>query len=183
LKNPNILGCLVNAEGVLVGYFDVLPLRTTFMDSLIQGSATERDIRHEDILSPQHARKCKRLYLAGIAVRDPQTFAGKRHARHLLWGLAKYMEHFYGVPSERQVYALAGTEAGKKLLRRFSFRMVLAGSNRRDLQDLYVISLNEPNTMASIEGDVGNWAQACRVSWEDNRAPARTLTVTRGNAG
>lgn len=183
LKNPNILGCLVNAEGVLVGYFDVLPLRTTFMDNLIRGSATERDIRHEDILSPHHARKCKRLYLAGVAVRDPQSFAGKRHARHLLWGLTKYLEHFYGVPSERQVYALAGTEVGHKLLKRFSFRMVLAGSSRRDLQDLYMISLNDPNTMSSIEGEIGNWAQACRVSWIDQETASRKPTLIHTRAG
>jgi hypothetical protein len=166
LANPNILACLVDSEGELVGYFDILPLRSEFMERFIRGDVTESDIHHNDILPPKHARQCRRLYLAGIVVRDPHTFAARRHARHLLWALAKYLEHFYGASLERHIFALGSTPEGKHLLQRFNFRMVQGGSKRRDQQSLYVASLNDAEMLRQVDADIGNWSQACQLSWE-----------------
>jgi hypothetical protein len=172
LKNPNILACLTDFRGVLLGYFDVFPLTSSFMDRFIRGDATELDISHEDILPPPDARRCKRLYIGGITVRDPQTFAGRRYARHLMWGLVKYLEHFYGAPSERQVYALGSTKAGRLILERFGFRMVQDGSRRRDGQPLFVTSLGDPEMVSDSYADIGDWAPACRLSWLE-QSPGR----------
>jgi hypothetical protein len=166
-KNPNILACLTDARGVLLGYFDVIPLTSSFMDTFIRGDVTEIDIRDKDILSPEEAHRCKRLYIGGITVRDPQTFAGRRYARHLMWGLLKYLEHFYGAPSERQVYALGSTKAGRLILERFNFRKVQDGSHRRDRQPLYVTSLGDPEVVHDGYADIGDWAPACRLSWQE----------------
>jgi hypothetical protein len=178
VKNPNILACLENSEGMLVGYFDVIPLRNDFMDAFVRGSLTELDIRHEHVLAPQHARRCKRLYLAGIALRDPHTFAARRHLRHLLWGLAKYLEHFYEAPSARQVFTLGGTPEGRHLLHRFNFNLVQEASARRDSQSLYVASLSDPQTIRDIDADIGNWAQACQLSWELKVQERTRMSIT-----
>lgn len=174
LKNHNILACLLNTDHKLVGYFDVLPLRSNFMDAFIRGDVTELDIRHEDILPPGQARKCKRLYIAGIAVRDSQTFAGKRYAAHLIWALARYLDHFYDVPSERQVYALGATDGGRRLVEHLGFRLIQDGSGRRDGQQLYVASLSEPEIIQRIDSELGNWAHACKLSWDEEKPRALT---------
>lgn len=171
LKNPNILACLLDSKGMVVGYFDVLPLTNTFMDRFIRGDLSESNIHHDDILSPQHARRCKRLYVAGIAVRNPHTHQGKRYARHLIWGLLRYLEHFYGAPSERQLYALGGTTEGKQILQRFKFRMIQDGSRRKDAQALYVASLADSELVEEIYAELGDWAPACRLSWNEAPSP------------
>jgi len=176
VKNPNILACLVNSSGEVVGYFDVLPLRSDFMEGFIRGTLTELDIRHEDILPPQHARRCKRLYIAGIVVRDSGSYTARRHAKHLMWGLLQYLDHFYGAPSERHVYASGGTKEGRQILQRFGFQLVQEASVRRDKQALYVVSMSNPETVENVAADVGNWAEACRLSWQErNKSSVRML--------
>jgi hypothetical protein len=169
MKNQNILACLVDSEGEVVGYFDVLPLRSEFMDGFIRGTLTELDIRHEDILPPQHAKRCKRLYIAGIVVRDSNSFTAHRHAKHLMWGLLQYLNHFYGAPSERQVYASGGTKEGRQILKRFGFQLVQEASVRRDKQALFVVSMSNAEIVENVAADLGNWADACGLSWEERK--------------
>lgn len=175
LKNPYILACLVNSGGEVVGYFDVLPLKSEFMEGFIRGTLTELDIRHEDILPPQHAKRCKRLYIAGIVVRDSNAFTARRHAKHLMWGLLQYLDHFYGAPSARQVYASGGTKEGRQILQRFGFEMVQEASARRDKQALFVVSMSNVEIVENVAADLGNWADACGLSWQERKRSATRM--------
>lgn len=172
-KNRSILVCLITSSREVVAYFDVLPFKATFIDTFLTGRTIENQIRPSDILPPQHASRCRRLYLGGVAVKDPDTFAGRRHASILVWGLMKYIEHYYPPSSERQLFALAATKEGEHLLRRFGFRISSSASERRDGYNLYVIDLAQDKLQSTLAG-IPDWGNVCRLSWNANeRAPAR----------
>lgn len=165
LKNPNILVCLLDSKGDVVGYFDVLPLRSTFFDPFIVGKITERHLGHEDILPPGKAHRCNRLYLSGIAVRDPATFLGHRYASILVWGLFRYLEHFYPPVRTRNLFALAATREGEQLLRKFNFRIATPGTAREDGHNLYMFSLNS-SSLSEILSSMPSWENLCRLVWQ-----------------
>jgi len=161
--NNNILVCLLNNNSEVVGYFDVFPLAENFVDALVNGSVSEHDIRREHILNVVDARSCKRLYLAGFAVAEPETFLGKRYASYLAWGLIMYLRHFYGEPP-RQLLAIPSTREGKKLLQRFQFQIIQPADLRRDSLPIYGLPLQGISLEIAL-ANLPNWERATRLGW------------------
>src|SRR5207244_2938201 len=120
VKNKNILVCLVGERGDLLGYFDVIPLKESFAQQFLRGTITESQITHEDIFAHDELPQCKHVFLSGLAVWDPESYVDRRNANILVWGLLKYLDHFYGT-SERLAFASAATREGDELLRKFDF--------------------------------------------------------------
>lgn len=167
LKNPNILACLTSPSGEALGYFDVLPLRSTFIDAFLCGQVTEREVTHEDLLGVQHAPRCRKLYLAGFAVADPDQYVGKRGASMMVWGLMKYLQHYYPTHIERKLFALAATKDGEQLLTRFGFRISCPETQRRDNHRLYVMTLNE-STISAVLQSIPDWSTVCCLAWTNS---------------
>jgi hypothetical protein len=165
LKNRQILVCLLDHSQEVVGYFDILPLRSNFVDAFLSGRVVEHQIGPDDILAPQHAGRCRRLYLGGISVMDPNSHAGKRHADILVWGLLKYIAHHYGPLHERKLFALAATKPGEQLLKRFGFQISSPASQRIDGHNLYVLSLTAEAISDALRARP-DWSSVCTVSWE-----------------
>jgi hypothetical protein len=113
-KNPEILVCVADQRNEVAGYFDILPLKSSPMDMFVQGSLLESSLSHEDIYTWPDKVQCDRLYLAGIAVKDPERHADKVNASILVWAMIKYLQHFYARDDkERDLFALASTKEGK----------------------------------------------------------------------
>jgi hypothetical protein len=167
VKNPLILSCLTDQRGRFVGYFDVIPLDEPFARSLIQGQITELQMSHEDVLTPQQMKSCKYLFIAGIAVHEPDTYAGRRHASILVWALLQYMKRYYR-SSNALVFALAATREGDELLQRFKLRPAAGDKFRTDHSKLYTIDISEGG-IAQRLACVPNWDQLCNLPWIENR--------------
>lgn len=167
VKNPLILSCLTDRRGRFVGYFDVIPLSEPFAQSLIHGQTTESHISHEDVLSPQQMKSCKYLFLSGIAVHAPDTYAGRRNASILVWALLQYLKQHYR-HSDAIVFALAATREGDELLQRFKLRLAPGNTFRADHYKLYSIGISE-DEIARRLACMPNWGQLCRLPWTDNR--------------
>lgn len=177
-KNPYILACLTDQRGDFLGYFDVIPVRPEFAHSLMQGLITETQITHEDVLAPSDLAHCKYLFVSGLAVRGPNTHAGRRSASVLVWSLLKYLDRFYG-GSRPQVFALAATREGDELLRRFKLNLDSAGASRKDGYRLYSLTLSRPE-IAKRLACLPDWEKLCQLSWahpegapKGNRKPRR----------
>jgi hypothetical protein len=162
-KNPYILACLKDHKGRFLGYFDAIPLRPQFAQPFLAGLVTESQITHEDVLSPEKLATCKYLFISGLAVRDPNTHAGRRNASMLVWGLLKYLDRFYG-SIEPRVFALAATKEGDDLLERFKITLRSEGSNRVDGYKLYSIPLTTAE-LAKRLACVPDWGKLCILSW------------------
>jgi uncharacterized membrane protein len=137
-KNPFIHVILKNPHGEVCGYFEVLPLKKDFMASFINGKVEENQITSEEILSTSHARKTARLYISGVAVKDRNSSEGKNNGAALLWAGINFLERYYGDSKVKQIYALAWTKEGKKLLEKFDFEIASHAASRSDGVHFYV---------------------------------------------
>lgn len=178
-KNPYILTCLVGADGEFLGYFDVLPLKETFGQLFLQGRVSEKDLTHEDILSAQEMRRCKYVYIAGLAVCDSERQAGQVNAAILIWGLLKYLDHFYG-SSKALTFASAATGDGENLLQSFSIPLVCGSNTRSDGQKMYGLCLSR-HIIAERLACVPDYSLLCSIDWvsEKNTANNRLPTPRR----
>jgi len=164
LINPNIFVCLKDIRGHFQGYFDIYALSDSFFDCFEQGLVGEQEIRHTHILAPDKAYSCRRLYLAGMAVANCETMAGKRNACCLIWGLLRYLQCFHQSSGERLLYASAVTREGERLLQRFQFTLKLPAEARCDPHPLYVRSVSSAS-IESILRVLPDWTTVCQIEW------------------
>jgi hypothetical protein len=172
VKNPYILACLTGAKGHFLGYFDVIPLQDHFGALFLQGKVTEKGITHEDILAPSEMGRCKYLYISGLAVRNWETYAGHRNAFMLIWGVLKYLEHFYK-KADPLAFAVAFTKEGENLLETFKLKVGADASTRLDKHTVYSIALSHSELMQRL-ACVPDYSPVCSLDWETNEAADST---------
>lgn len=162
--NPAMLVCLFNSTREVVGYFDVYPLEADFCKLLFDGVRGELDVRKEHILAPQEAWLAQRLYLAGLAVENPRSVKSKRYASILCWGLIEYLRHYYGAPSEREIFAAGVTQPGRDILRRFGFVLHSPASARKDPYPMFTACLSS-EFISQANSNIPDWSNICRLGW------------------
>lgn len=172
VKNPFILVCLTDENGQLLGYFDLIPLRESFAVPFLRGTVTEDQITHEDVLAPHEMRDCKYLVISGIAVDNPDSPRGKWNASIAVWGVLRYLAHFYsGV--DPLVFAVAATLAGDSLLKKFGLSLDADGSSRRDRYRLYSLKLSATEISKRL-ACMPDWSNLCLADWDAQDSPSRT---------
>ena len=177
-ENPNILACLTNVRGEFLGYFDVFPLRPDFAELFLSGGVaagwsgkvSERIFSGDDIFGADEMDLCTSLYISGIAVPQPVTYARRRYAGMLVWGFWKYIESFYPPARRREIFAVAATEAGENLLRRFHFSVRDEASKKPHKHPLYVLELS-PEVLRKVFESLPDWSATCKLSWADAQEP------------
>jgi hypothetical protein len=177
-KNPYILACLTNVRAEFLGYFDVFPLKPDIAELFLSGGiaarwsgkADERIFSADDIFGANEIDLCTSLYIAGIAVPQPETYARRRHASMLVWGFWKYIESFYPPAHRREIFAVAATEAGENLLRKFHFSVRDEESKKPHKHPLYVVKLS-PDVLRRAFESLPDWSASCQLSWAGHTSP------------
>lgn len=162
-RNPYLLAVLTDGMGEVEGYFDILPLEPAFLADFVSGRVTESDIGPDVILPPERMRECQRLYLGGIAVRDPSGHSSRRHASMLVWGMTQYLQRFYDGSNATDLFAIASTSAGERLLRGFRFRLEVGASKRADRHDLFSHAIDRSGRQ-KLAASVPNWSSQCELA-------------------
>lgn len=178
VKNPNIMACLTDLNGRLLGYFDAIPLRDGFAQEFIRGSVTEAQITHEDVLPPGEIAACRYLFISGIAAWDPDTFVGRMSASILVWALLQYLRKFYS-KTQPIVFAVASTAAGDNLLRRFSLQLESDSTSRVDRYNLYSARLTQDEVAQRLDY-LPDWSKLCRLDWEHSNVIERATKKRPG---
>lgn len=176
VKNPNILACLVGERGNLLGYFDVIPLKESFAEQFLRGSITESQVTHEDVFAVDEIAKCKHIFLSGLAVWDPESYVDRRNANILVWGLLKYLDHFYGA-TERLAFASAATEEGEELLQKFEFYVGSEAEVRVDKRRMYETTLSRKEVTKRLAW-LPDFSLLCSLDWAPTRIPIPRPQVT-----
>ena len=171
VKNPHILACLLGPQGDFLGYFDVIPLKEGFANLFLQGRVAETDITHEDIFAPHEMKLCRHVYISGVAVCNPDTHVGRRNAHILVWGLLKYLDHYYSATNP-YAFASAVTEDGEKLLRSFKLQVVCEASKRADGHTMYALSLSHLEITKRLACLI-DWSLLCSLDWSPNHTSNR----------
>jgi hypothetical protein len=65
-KNQNCFWIIKNRRGRRVGSIEILPLKDTALESLINGAIEEKDITPEDIYDPEECAKVTSLYIENV---------------------------------------------------------------------------------------------------------------------
>lgn len=164
LKNNYILACLCDENERLRGFFDVIPLRTSFAESLLQGRVSETQMTHDDVLPPSEMSRCEYLYIAGVAVENPDSYIGRYYAYVLVWGLLEHLKAFYGAANPLLI-AVASTEPGQALLEKFELKWQNGTDERVDGGNLYSIRMSKQEIERRQEW-IGNWSKICSLSWK-----------------
>ena len=167
IKNPNILVCLVGERGELLGYFDVIPLKESFALQFLRGTVTESQITHEDIYAADELSLCKHVFLSGLAVWNPDSYVDRRNANILVWGLLKYLDHYYG-DSPRLAFASAATAEGEELLQKFKFSVGTEPELRIDRRRMYETRLSRDDITVRL-GWLPDFSLLCYVDWTAGR--------------
>jgi hypothetical protein len=178
VKNPYILACLTDRRGKFLGYFDAIPLEASFANAFLKGTVTEAQITHEDVLRPEKMHLCKYLFIAGLAVAESTSYAGKRNANILVWALLRYLAHFYST-AKPVCFAVAATKEGDHLLQRFNVSLRSEAITRADRYRLYSIELNREQITNRL-GYLPDWQLLCTLDWKKtNRQDKRRAGPAR----
>jgi hypothetical protein len=163
VKNPYILGCLTDRRGKFLGYFDAIPMRESFAEAFLRGAVTEAQITHEDVLPSEKMHQCKYLFIAGLAVHNPNSHVGRRNANILVWALLKYLAHFYG-SAKPLSFAVAATKEGDHLLHRFKINLQAEATSRADGYRLYSLVLTHEEIDKRL-AYLPDWQLLCALDW------------------
>lgn len=163
-KNRNILICLLGINGEFLGYFDVIPMKKSFAELFLQGKVSEKDLTHEQICSDRQMRRSKYVYLSGMAACESESIQGQLNGAILIWGLVKYLEHFYG-NSEPYLFASAVSPNGEHLLKRFKLPLISEHKNRTDRHAMYGLCLSRQR-IAEALATVPDYTLLCSLDWE-----------------
>ena len=163
VKNPYILASLTSAQGDFLGYFDVIPLKDSFAELFMQGRVTEKEITHEDIFANNELSLCNYVYISGLAVKTPDTAEGRRNAYILVWGILKYLEHFYGSANPIAL-ASATTSEGERLLQKFKLDLISELDRRTDKHNMYALALSQEE-IAKRLACLLDYGLFCSLDW------------------
>ena len=146
----------------LCAAFGLLALRDSFMDLFIDGRIEDLKLRDNDILTGSNAKKCERLYISGVVVRDPGKLVGHRRTKVMLWAMLQHLKREYGLRKIRELYAIAVTRESERLMRNLQFEHIGESSGRLDKCPLYRCVLTRANWKRLL-CEVGDCSGMCSI--------------------
>ena len=161
-KAPKSFVGLFDSGGLLCAAFGVIAVESSFMKQFIKGRLKDNILTSDDICDDDEARKSPDLYISGVVVRDPDSYAGNKRACTMFWGMAKFIEHRYGVRRRRALYALAVSSPSRSWLRRAGFARHNGPDDRLDHLELYSLELTRQQ-LDSIFYEIGDYSGLCKM--------------------
>ena len=135
------------------GYYTILPLNDKALNAFIDGYLREKDIMPKDILEENDIHYCKSIYFYSIVI-------NRRHTKFslvLICDAARKLENIRRRKKKLQnIYSVAATKDGDRLLRRFGFNLYVDGIDRPDKHRLYCKNLTSELNLVDVCYDAFN---------------------------
>lgn len=166
-KNARAFVHLLNSEGELSASFGVLALTPSFTDQFFKGNVTDLLLKASDVLEFEASKRCRRLYISGVVVRDPDSHLGRKRTAAMLWVMVRYFGKLYGVRRKRILYAIAVTPPSERLMKNLGFRVACDASTRQDGYPLYCFELT-PTSWKKLKARVrafGDSSDICNCTF------------------
>ena len=164
LANPEGFVSITSAAGDLCACFGVLGLDAGFQGEFYRGRVRDTELRGTDILSFKDTKKCPKLYLSGIIVREPRTFTSGTRFRVMLWVLLQYYRKCFGFHRSRTLYALAANPESERLIRALGFGLVCIGDQRNDKCSLYELEVDR-SVWGRVSQTAFDFSGVCKTLW------------------
>jgi hypothetical protein len=159
-KNPKAFIEMVNEDDELCACFGVLALSDSFMEQFIKGRVSDTQLEADDICGDLESKKCTRLYISGVIVREHTSYRGHKRASVMIWAMLTYAKKLYGLRRRRELFAVAVTKESERLMKRLGFQMACEKNSRTDECNLYSYMLTKDSWDHMI-GQVGDWSKLC----------------------
>lgn len=160
IKNQKAFVQIVNSGGILCACFGVLAPKESFMDQFIDGLITDTQLRADNICDFENSKKCTRLYISGVIIREPSTYKGGKRAKVMIWAILYYLRKLYGLRRKRTYYALAITEESERLMNSLGFCLASDAKSRTDRCSMYKYELTK-NSWHQLIRKVGDFSPMC----------------------
>lgn len=136
-KNPTGFFIIKDKDGQNVGHLDVLPLRPDILNHLLEGEITERDIDINAIYTPSEKDQIQDLYIESVITLAPSKFSKASILSYLLSEFEILVAKICNPVNLNNIYALAATFAGQRLMNDLGFEVVKDGNERKDGHPFY----------------------------------------------
>lgn len=134
--NPHAFSVLTAPHGDIVGHLHLLPVRPAPLHAFVEGRIHDFEIRGDGVHRPGEREQVRDLYLESIMVRMEPREARRAALACLLGTVGGMVQEIAEPHVVENVYAIAATEPGRRLLARLGFVLVSPGARRVDGLDL-----------------------------------------------
>lgn len=164
MKNPEAFVQITNSNGELCAFFGILALRKSFMDLYIEGKVADTQLDEQNILNLENSRKCDRLYISGVIVRNHLKHIGRKRARVMLWAILAYIKSIYGLRKKRELFAVAVTKESERLMKKLGFQLTCGRGQRQDKHNMYSYALSK-KSWEYLMYKVGDFSRMCSCEY------------------
>jgi hypothetical protein len=149
-SNPDGFSILT-IDGRKIGHLTIVPLHSKILKSFVQGTIVEQDIHGDSLYRPGEKHLIRNLYFESVILDSP-----KGHSTLPIKALTCLARDF--IPLIRRlcdptnlenVYALAASGPGERLMRGLGFDQIKSSQERSDQRALYVAKFSTLNANIS----------------------------------
>ena len=152
-KNPAGFFIIKTENGQKVGHIDMLPLRSADLNLLLEGEIIERDINADAVFTVAERSQIRDLYIESVIISTSKDLTKASILRHLLAEFEVLVSKICDPTNLNNIYAMAATFAGRKLMKDLGFEIIKDGSDRLDGHPFYKANYN--NVIAIINNILG----------------------------
>ncbi|HEV7682581.1 MAG TPA: hypothetical protein VGO68_10700 [Pyrinomonadaceae bacterium] len=130
---------ILTMNGRRIGHLTIVPLHPKILDSFVQGTILEQDIKADCLYRPEAKQLVQNLYFESIIIDS-----ARGHSILPIKALTRLAHDFVPLISRvceprnlETVYALAASGRGERFMQALGFGMVRSGQERADQRSLY----------------------------------------------
>lgn len=136
-SNPTGFSIIKMQNGQKVGHIDLLPLRPSTFQTFLEGNIVERDIRGDSLFSQNEKHLIKDLYVESIIVLPPKGYSNAPAILSVLTNFKSLVSRISNTANIENVYAIAASKSGERLLRKLGFDIIKPSQSRKDKHDVF----------------------------------------------
>lgn len=139
-QNSDGFSVVRSKMGELVGNLDLLPLKPAALEDFIAGRLIEKEFVANHLYPPSQFEAIFQLYVESfVTIQSGSLRANPMAAAQLLSEFHSILERICNPAKLHSVYAIAASEAGKRLLNHLGFGKCGENAKRRDKHDLFSV--------------------------------------------
>jgi len=136
--NPNGFSIIKAKGGDRIGHIDILPLRPEATQTVLEGRTLEREFRGTLLFSEAERGSITDLYVESIIILTPDRPLAALALYSLLANFTLISSRVADPSNLNNIYAIAATESGERLMRQLGFSEIRAAETRADHHPLFV---------------------------------------------
>jgi class 3 adenylate cyclase len=141
--NPNGFYVLHTESGEMIGHIDLLPLKPAGVTFLVSGSETDKWLTPDMLYPVEEAHLADAIYIESIIVKDKYNELKPKALYTILAGFESLIGRVGDTKNVKEIYGIATSAKGERLVRQLGFRLISRRSERADKYPLYVATYND----------------------------------------